>query len=33
VNATTVEEIKIKANFIEMSSNGISESRAHGVKS
>ena len=33
VNATTVEEIKNKANFIEMSSNGISESRAHGVKS
>jgi len=32
VNATTVEEIKNKANFIEMSSNGISESRAHGVK-
>lgn len=32
VNATTVEEIKTKAQFIEMSSNGISESRAHGVK-
>lgn len=33
VNATAVEEIKNKAQFIEMSSNGISESRAHGVKS
>lgn len=33
VNATTIEEMKSKANFIEMSSNGISESRAHGVKS
>ncbi|MFP5519476.1 MAG: guanosine monophosphate reductase [Bdellovibrionia bacterium] len=33
VNATSVEEIKEKARFIEMSPNGISESRAHGVKS
>jgi IMP dehydrogenase len=32
VNATTIEEIKQKALFMEMSSNGISESRAHGVR-
>lgn len=32
VNATTVAEIKAKALFMEMSSNGISESRAHGVR-
>lgn len=32
VNAVTVEEIKQKASFMEMSSNGISESRAHGVR-
>ena len=32
VNAVTVEEIKLKAQFMEMSSNGISESRAHGVR-
>jgi IMP dehydrogenase len=33
VNAVSIEEIKQKALFMEMSSNGISESRAHGVKS
>lgn len=33
INATSIAEIKEKALFIEMSSNGISESRAHGVKS
>ncbi len=33
VNATSVAEIKEKARFIEMSSAGYSESRAHGVKS
>lgn len=32
INATSIAEIKEKALFIEMSSNGISESRAHGVK-
>jgi IMP dehydrogenase len=32
VNATTIEEIKQKAKFMEMSANGISESRAHGVR-
>ncbi len=32
VNATSIAEIKEKALFMEMSSNGISESRAHGVK-
>ncbi|MNK01118.1 Inosine-5'-monophosphate dehydrogenase [compost metagenome] len=32
VNATTVAEIKDKAQFMEMSANGIAESRAHGVK-
>lgn len=32
VNATTIEEIRLKAKFMEMSSNGISESRAHGVR-
>lgn len=32
VNATTIEEIRQKATFMEMSSNGISESRAHGVR-
>jgi IMP dehydrogenase len=32
VNATTIEEIREKARFIEMSSAGYSESRAHGVK-
>lgn len=31
VNATTVAEIRDKAKFMEMSSNGIAESRAHGV--
>jgi IMP dehydrogenase len=30
INATSIAEIKSKARFIEMSSNGISESRAHG---
>ncbi len=32
VNATTIAEIKNKALFMEMTSNGISESRAHGVR-
>ncbi len=32
VNAVTIEEIKQKAHFMEMSANGISESRAHGVR-
>lgn len=32
VNATTIAEIKSKALFMEMTSNGISESRAHGVR-
>lgn len=32
VNATSVAEIREKALFMEMSSNGISESRAHGMK-
>jgi len=32
INATTIEEIKDKALFMEMSANGISESRAHGVR-
>lgn len=32
VNATTIAELKTKARFMEMSYNGISESRAHGVK-
>jgi len=32
VNATTVAEIREKALFMEMSANGIAESRAHGVK-
>ncbi|MBY0555461.1 IMP dehydrogenase [bacterium] len=32
VNATTIMEIRQKASFMEMSSNGISESRAHGVR-
>jgi IMP dehydrogenase len=32
INATSIAEIKEKALFMEMSSNGISESRAHGVK-
>ncbi len=33
INATSVAEIKDKARFMEMSSNGIAESRAHGVNS
>lgn len=33
VNATTLEEIRANARFIEMSSSGMAESRAHGVKS
>lgn len=33
VNATTIAELKTKARFIEMSANGITESRAHGVRS
>ncbi|MEK2688851.1 IMP dehydrogenase [Bdellovibrio sp. GT3] len=32
INATSIAEIKDKAHFMEMSSSGISESRAHGVK-
>lgn len=32
VNATTIAEIREKAQFIEMSANGIAESRAHGVR-
>lgn len=32
INATSIAEIKDKALFMEMSANGISESRAHGVK-
>ncbi len=32
VNATTIAEMRLNALFMEMSSNGISESRAHGVK-
>ncbi|OFZ32153.1 MAG: guanosine monophosphate reductase [Bdellovibrionales bacterium RIFCSPHIGHO2_01_FULL_40_29] len=31
INATTIEEMRLKALFMEMSSNGINESRAHGV--
>jgi|JFJP01.1.fsa_nt_gi IMP dehydrogenase len=31
INATTIAEMKEKALFMEMSPNGISESRAHGV--
>lgn len=33
VNATTVKEICGKAQFMEMTPNGIAESRAHGVRS
>lgn len=32
INATSIDEIRHKALFMEMSSNGISESRAHGVR-
>lgn len=32
VNATTILEMRQKASFMEMSPNGISESRAHGVR-
>ena len=32
VNATTIKEIREKAQFMEMTANGISESRAHGVR-
>lgn len=32
INASTISEICDKAKFMEMSPNGISESRAHGVK-
>lgn len=32
LNAATIEEIKQKAHFMEMSANGISESRAHGIR-
>ncbi|MEK6772354.1 MAG: IMP dehydrogenase [Bdellovibrionota bacterium] len=31
INATTIEDIREKAHFIEMSSNGAHESRAHGL--
>jgi IMP dehydrogenase len=31
INATSVAEIKEKAHFMEMSSNGVSESHAHGL--
>ncbi|MGZ3770270.1 MAG: guanosine monophosphate reductase [Bdellovibrio sp.] len=33
VNASTIAELREKALFIEMSTNGVAESRAHGVKS
>ncbi|HRO68712.1 MAG TPA: IMP dehydrogenase, partial [Pseudobdellovibrionaceae bacterium] len=33
VNASTLLEIKDKARFIEMSGSGLSESKAHGVRS
>ncbi len=33
VNAVTIAEIKSKAKFMAMSANGITESRAHGVRS
>lgn len=33
INVTEISEIKNKAIFMEMTANGISESRAHGVKS
>jgi IMP dehydrogenase len=33
VNATTIQEIREKAQFMEMTANGVSESRAHGVRS
>lgn len=32
VNATSILEVRQKASFMEMSPNGISESRAHGVR-
>lgn len=32
INATTISEMKDKAEFMEMTSNGIAESRAHGVQ-
>lgn len=32
INANSVDEIRSKARFIEMSSSGFSESRAHGLK-
>ena len=32
INATTVKEIREKAQFMEMTPNGIAESRAHGVR-
>lgn len=32
VNATSIAEIREKALFMEMSSNGVAESRAHGVR-
>lgn len=33
INAQTIQEMRDKTLFMEMSANGISESRAHGVKS
>ena len=33
LNATTIEDMKLRALFMEMSSNGIRESRAHGIQS
>jgi IMP dehydrogenase len=33
VNAATIAEIREKATFMEMSANGVAESKAHGVKS
>ena len=33
VNATSIQEIREKAQFMEMTANGVSESRAHGVRS
>ncbi|MFN9067842.1 MAG: IMP dehydrogenase, partial [Bdellovibrionales bacterium] len=33
INAFSLQEIREKARFIEMSSNGIRESRAHGLNS
>lgn len=32
VNAVSIEELKLQTHFMEMSTNGISESKAHGVQ-